>query len=265
MIGVTKMNEVCLLKGLLIGDGHIDDRHLEIYNSSKSITRNAVLVLKDIGVPIERIKVDIYSDEPEMSMVTKWSSILELPILNFILRENTSPWKARTEKMRIRVGSKQLLDLLAQQKVIEDFHKQHYVKGLFDAEASVDVKGYIEFKQKATERGVKVVDEVYWILESFRIKTTKPSMKRDNRNNKTDVYLYVKDLEKYRKLIGFVDEVKADKLNKLIEILKTEHSVDQEKFEQLIKLKSPIWDMMYELRLPYHTIRKLARSVQSSH
>ncbi len=265
MIGKAKMNEVCWLKGLLVGDGHIDDRHLEIYNSSKSTAKNAVLILKHIGVLIEKIKVDIYSHEPEKSMITQWSSILELPETNFILRENTSPWKARTEKMRIRVGSKQLLDFLAEQNVIDDCRKQSYVKGLFDAEASVDVKGYIEFKQKATEKGVKIVDEVYEILKKLKIKTTKPSTKKDNRNSKTDVYLYVKDLVNYKKLIGFVDEVKIDKLNKMIEIQKSRHNVDQEKFNQLLRMKSPIWDMMYELRLPYHTIRKLAQNAQSSH
>lgn len=47
------------LKGIIEGDGYIDDRHLEIYNSSTTILSTAVKILKTL-VKTERIKVYIY-------------------------------------------------------------------------------------------------------------------------------------------------------------------------------------------------------------
>lgn len=238
------------LIGLIKGDGYTNDRRIEIYNSSESILKTSVEVLRKL-ISDSRIKVDIYSELPKDGMKIKWSKILNLPLKNFILRTNTSPWKARTEKIRLRVSSKEVVQKLSE----ECLQKEAYLRGLFDAEASVDIKGYIEFKQLADEKGKAIVSDVYKKLQSIDIETTTVKIKND-RNIKKDAYLYVKDLKKYQKLIGFVDEIKTSKLSIIIEAKRINNDPKVEIVQKMISDNKNLWNLVEELKSPYHKIRK---------
>ena len=245
------------LVGLIRGDGYIDNRHVEIYNSSACILRNAVKVLRTLKIPVNRIKVDIYTQKASNSTVQRWVEELNLPPQNFKLRNITSPWKPRTEKVRIRIASKKLAETL--HRLLKNAkNSKFYIKGLFDAEASVDIKGYVEFKQAASESGIKLVKDVNHALRRIGIEVTEPKIKKDKRNKKKDIYFYVKDLEKFRDLIGFVDETKKQKLNILIEVKKNYKKPVKKEIKKP-KHKS-LWDVIFELKLPYHVIRRLASS-----
>ncbi|MBW2037757.1 MAG: hypothetical protein JRI41_09825 [Deltaproteobacteria bacterium] len=242
------------LIGLIQGDGYIDDRHVEIYSSSETISRHTVKVLQKLGISKKRIKVDIYSHSQRTKMISKWSHILKLPKDSFKLRENTSPWKSNREKLRIRVASKELVIML--KKAFKNIkNKKAYVKGLFDAEASVDIKGYIEFKQLASSDGMKIVLKTHAIIKKLGISTTKPKTKKD-RNIKTDIYFYVKALRKYQKEIGFVDTDKKTKLQKLIKIRKANQDPSAEQVIRLVKQGKSIWEIMNKLESPYHKVRR---------
>ena len=205
---------ICWLKGLIKGDGYTDQRHVEIYNSSRSILTRSVSDLKRL-IDTSRIKVDIYSEFPKNELLSKWARILEIPKENITLRKNTSQWKSRTEKIRVRVSSKETASLLSK----KPRHLKEYLGGLFDAEASVDIKGYIEFKQKTNDKGLEIVNNVSDILKDLSINSTDVKTKND-RNIKRDSYLYVKDIESFQKKIGFVDSEKKHKLRELISIRK---------------------------------------------
>ena len=235
------------LVGLIKGDGYFDDRHVEIYNSSEQILQRAVMCLKR-HCDERRIKVDIYTNKPDVSLIEKWSSVLVLEAKNIRIRENTSPWKSRTEKIRLRVASKILSNKL---RVVErkKGNIRPLLKGLFDAEASVDIKGYIEFKQKACVKGCNVVEEVHYLLKSIGIGTTEPRIKRDNLNNKSDCYIYVKDLIKFKKEINFTDSEKRKKIEILIRVKK-----DRPK-KAKITGNLTLWEMMEKTCLPYHKLR----------
>lgn len=244
------MDGASWLKGLIDGDGYLDDRHLEIYSSSEPILKKATAVLRKMKVKTARIRVDIYSEKPENRMVQKWANILKLPIENFILRKNTSPWNARTEKIRLRVASKELV--LNINKI--QISRSDYIRGLFDAEASVDIKGYIEFKQVLSEKGKFLTNKVHKQLKQMKIETTEPKIKND-RNIKKDIYFYVKDLEKYKNKIGFEDLVKEQKLKILIKAKKFKRRPSLSEIQKL-KDKS-LWEKISILKCPYHVLRTM--------
>lgn len=249
------MNEVCdcWLKGILRGDGYKDDRHIEIFNSSVSILKNVVTLLKQHTQP-SKIKVDIYSDFPSKKLIFKWLNILELPFENYKLRQNTSPWKINSEKIRVRVSSKELTANLSKKPE----HIEYYLSGLFDAEASVDIKGYIEFKQVASEEGKKLVYDVFETLKNMRILTTQPRIKND-RNIKTDSYIYVKDIEKFNRNIGFIDISKKTKLEILIKIKQNNETPDLKEILKLVNENKSLWEIIDVLNSPYHRIRYILK------
>ena len=234
------MGKVSWFKGLVEGDGYSDDRHVEVYNSSPSILKTAVTTLKGL-VEAERIKVDIYTENPDNEIINKWRKHLQLPLRNFKVREVTSPWKARTEKIRVRVASKDLADKIRKTK-----KGKHYIRGLFDAEASVDIKGYIEFKQ--VESNKKLVDEVHEFIEGFGLKTTPVRIKQNKL--KKDAYFYVKDIKGYKTKIGFEDSEKVRKLEILLKICnrKPKKTIDTE--------GKNLWQIIEETKCPYHVVRR---------
>ena len=129
------------------------------------------------------------------------------------------------------------------------------MRGLFDAEASVDVKGYIEFKQLADTKGIKLVNRVFNMLKALGIDSTSVKTKND-RNIKTDAYLYVKDLQGFQKKIGFVDDLKKTKLKNLIKIKTKNNTPKLEDIKKLLSEDKNLWEILIELESPYHKVRK---------
>jgi len=56
---VVEVDKTSWLVGFVAGDGFIDERHVEIYNSSPSALLHIMRVLRILRVPKYRIKVDI--------------------------------------------------------------------------------------------------------------------------------------------------------------------------------------------------------------
>lgn len=239
------------LIGLIDGDGYTNDRKVEIYNSSPSILKEAVDILKKLGVPKEKIKVDVYSSQPKNIKIAKWGNTLWLPSSSFKARMNTSPWKERKDKLRLRVHSKRLVSSLRSKKP----SGVGYVKGLFDAEASVDIKGYIEFKQKARAKGLKITKTLHKILSARNMLCTPVRIKNDM-DIKNDAYFYVKNLEKYAKDVNFIDKEKKRKLGILLRVRKLRGRAKNMRPSLKTTGKQKLWDLMDELGAPYHTLRK---------
>ena len=233
------MGQVSWLKGLIEGDGYIDDRHVEVYNSSSTVLRETAKILKNL-IATERIKVDIYTENPEEKLIGRWSRTLGIPQNNFRIRSVTSPWKARSEKIRVRVASKDLADKIRGTKKGASF-----IKGLFDAEGSVDIKGYIEFKQ--VERNKKLVEEVHRFVEELGLKTTPVRIKQDKL--KKDAYFYVKDIRGYKQKIGFVDSDKTRKIEILLKVNNRNPST-------ITATGKTLWQIIEETKCPYHVVRR---------
>ncbi len=242
---------VMWFSGLIHGDGYLDDRHIELFNSSEDILRKSVTFLRK-QVNEDRIHVDIYSDTMNEEPIDKWSKILNLPRQNIKIKKNTSPWKSRKEKIRLRTGSKKLA--IEIKKCLQKPNK-NFIRGIFDAEASVDIKGYIEFKQVDKKNGREIVFKMYDLLKSYGIEATAPKIKRDNTNSKSDWYFYVKDLSLYKKLINFTDMDKKRKLDILLKI-------DKKKNLQCLSPKEgqSLWEIIEYTHMPYHKIRALTHS-----
>jgi hypothetical protein len=196
------------LVGVIVGDGHIDDRHVEIYNSSPEIIRKALKILEKL-IERERIVIDIYSTKNQK--IPKFSRKFTIHF-----RKSTSPWNFNRPKIRIRVSSKALAEKVKKLVNNKPQNIREYIKGLFDAEASVDSRGRIEFKQKYSEKGKKITLTVWKYLNKLKIKTTRIHIKKDNLNKKKDIYFYVTDSEKYERIIGFTHKEKARKLKMII-------------------------------------------------
>jgi len=237
------------LIGLIDGDGYVNDRKIEVYNSSLSILKEAVRIFKELGIPLEKIKADIYSSQPKSISPIQWSRALGLPLSSFKARLNTSPWVERKEKVRLRVHSKKLVSRLISTKP----SGLGYVKGLFDAEASVDIKGYVEFKQKARPKGMKITKSLHKILSSKGMGCT-PVRTKNDRGIKNDVYFYVKNLEKFAKEVNFTDTDKKRKLSILLKIRK--HKTMVTPSELKIANGQSLWEMMDKFHLPYHALRR---------
>ena len=255
-----RMKKPCAswLAGLIEGDGYTDERHVELYNSSESLLLNSLRVFKSLNVPLERIRIDVYSDDPNTGMISRWSKTLDLPSANFKLRRNTSPWKSRTEKLRLRVASKEFANVV-NSEILNPKNVDAYVAGLFDAEASVDIKGYIEFKQVNNGKGPEIVRKVHEIITSRGLRTTDVRIKNDM-GIKQDAYFYVKDVEKYGEMFGFFDERKREKLDILSRIRKANKKPELEKLKKLISENKGYWDILSELNSPYHRVRELIKS-----
>lgn len=250
MTASGRMTNRCVswLKGIVDGDGFIDDRHVEIHNSSEDILKETLKSLQKIGIPNERIKIDVYGET--QSALTIWRKTLPLAPENFKLRKNTSPWKSNKTKVRIRVASKDLVNVLKNGKM-----NNSYVKGFFDAEASVDVKGYIEIKQKSTEKGKRLVIQAYKLLTDLGIACTTPKTKRD-RDVKVDAYFYVKDLKTFSEKIGFTDSEKKEKTKLLIKVHSKYRKTNISKIVKLKQKGMGSWDIIREARIPYHRMRE---------
>ncbi len=242
---------VMWFSGLIQGDGYLDDRHIELYNSSEDILRKAVAFLKK-QVEKKRIHVDIYSETTNEELKNKWARIFNLPEQNIKIKKSTSPWKYRKEKIRLRVGSKKLAQEIKKRLKKPDIN---FIKGIFDAEASVDIKGYIEFKQVDKKNGREIVFRTSNLLKKYGIKSTEPKTKRDNINNKTDWYFYVKDISLFKKLVNFTDSEKRRKLEILLKVNKNRSF----KFFSPSKGQS-LWEIMEYTHMPYHKIRAITRS-----
>lgn len=242
---------VMWFSGLIHGDGYLDDRHIELYNSSEDILREAVNFLRK-KVSENRIHVDIYTDSIDEKPINRWARILNIPKSNIKLKKNTSPWKSRKQKIRLRTGSKKLA--LEIKKCLRKPNKK-FLKGIFDAEASVDIKGYIEFKQLNNKNGRETVFDMYNLLMRYGIGATAPKTKRDNTNAKSDWYFYVKDLSRFKKLINFTDAEKRRKLDILLKI-------DKNKKLQFFSPKEgqSLWEIIEYTHMPYHKIRALTHS-----
>jgi predicted transcriptional regulator len=248
------MGDFHWLAGIVRGDGHIDDRHVEIYNSSPSILKKSVQTIQKLSTQPIRVKVDIYS--MDASLISKWSKILELSKTCIKLRKNTSPWATSSEKLRIRVSSKKLAEKvgLLLKKELSKNEVRSFLRGLFDAEGSVDIKGYIEFKQVASNEGKALVMKVHNYLTALNISCTNPKMKKDTL--KEDFYFYVKDLEGYRRAINFDDEDKQEKLNFVIDVYKQRRKPSEKELLSILR-KEPakILDIMLKVACPYYNIR----------
>jgi hypothetical protein len=247
--------------GILLGDGYIDDRHIEIHNSSKTIISEVVRVIKEeLNFPLTHIKVDVYSNNCKSCI--KWSKFLKIPLQNVKTKKNLSPWTTNLERVRIRIASKDMVNLIKEKlKNKEKWtikNKRLFIKGLFDAEAHVDYKGYIEFKQKADPKKIKMVKNIFKELTINKIKCTKPKIKNDTTKQKQDIYFCVKDLEKYNNLIGFIDRKKQETLNLLIEISKLKKDPTEEEILNVFGKKDiTIAYLMKELKCSYYKTRKV--------
>ncbi|MFA6907416.1 MAG: LAGLIDADG family homing endonuclease [Candidatus Micrarchaeia archaeon] len=246
------------LIGLVDGDGYTNGRKIELYNSSPSILKEAVHIFKELGIPGEKIKADVYSSRPKSISSISWSQSLGLPLSSLKVRLNTSPWAERKEKVRLRVHSKKLVSRLISTKP----SGLGYVKGLFDAEASVDIKGYIEFKQKARPKGMKITKSLHKILSSRGMSCTSVRTKND-RGLKNDVYFYVKNLEKFAKEVNFTDADKKRKLDILLKIRK--HKTLPVPFELRTANGQSLWRMMDQFNMPYHALRRKIRNPPPQH
>ncbi|MBI4010144.1 MAG: hypothetical protein HY361_03050 [Candidatus Aenigmarchaeota archaeon] len=253
------------LVGITIGDGYLDDRHVEVYNSSKFILKEVAKSIKqELKFPVDRIMVDVYSLTADKE---KWSKILDIPEVQIKLRPNSSPWNATFEKLRIRISSKETATQFSEfyKKIMHKTRSEkiEFVKGLFDAEGSVDLKGKIEFKQVKDDKGLKVVRVVHKILSELGIKCTKPKVKHDMK--KDDFYFYVKDLEKFKSLIGFVDMEKTQKLDIIIKTYKSEKIPSEEEILSALK-KEPcsMFKLIQLLKSPHYRIQRKLKGLADS-
>jgi len=254
---MSLVRDLSWLTGLVYGDGYIDDRHLEVYNSSPSILTKCVKSMKRMGVETHKIKIDIFSENGNRN---KWAKILQVPALNISLRKNTSPWKENYEKVRVRVSSKEKANLI--KHVFEGIEhskmigKKGFVGGLFDAEGSVDMKSRIEFKQVYDKHGERIVRIVHKILsKDLNIICTSPKTKHDA--EKIDIYFYVKDLEKFKSKIGFVDTCKKGKLLVVIKSYRTDTVPNEEDVMKVLRFRpSTFFELMSCIKAPYHRISR---------
>lgn len=247
--------QIAWLSGIISGDGYIDDRHIDIFNSSPSILSTVLKCIKQT-FPNTNIRVEIYNERQSRNLINKWMKVLDTKNVRII--PNTSPWKSNKERLRIRVASKemasQINQIIVNWKNMSLEEKASFLKGLFDAEGSVDLKGYIEFKQANNKKGTKIFEIAVEITKEFGIEITKPNTKRDS--NKTNFYFCVKNLEKFSELIGFVDEEKNDRLNKIISILKTRKAITEKDIEKsLTDGRKTHEQIMLILNAPYYNVR----------
>ena len=248
---VIEMDRFRWLAGLVVGDGYLSDRRVEIYNSSPSILKEVISILLENKVLPERIKIDVYGTDKKT--LPKFAELFGLPKQNFRLKKDLSPWKANKQKLRVRVALKPLAVKL-HKLIASGFDNYAFVKGLFDAEASVDAKGYIEFKQVASRKGSRVVKTVYRFLKNHGVDCTKPKTKKDAKKN--DVYFYVRDLKKFLRKIGFADENKKRLAEALVRIEEKDGQIDETSLMQLLKRPVSLFGIMSAFNCPYHRARK---------
>lgn len=233
------------LVGILAGDGHLDDRHVEVYNSSPEIVRESLKVLEKL-VERRRIVIDVYTKSALSA--PKFSRQFTVHV-----RRPTSPWNFNRPKIRIRVSSKELVKKIKEKIESRPKSVRDYLRGFFDAEGSVDIKGRIEFKQKYSGVGKKNALKVFRMLKKLKIATTNLRVKADNLNNKKDIYFYVTDLEKFEKIIGFVDKRKLEKLKIIIKAKRNKNGP---------KTKIPLqvadkWEVMKKHNITYRRLGRL--------
>ncbi len=233
----------------------MDRKHIQIFTSSESIASKVVEILKN-EVGSHKIFVDLITKTPNNS-INKWRSLLKLD--NIRLRKETSDWSYNKDKLRIRVHSVEFVKKLMGLDVnhIEKLMAINLVKGLFDAESSVDMKGYIEFKVKMDSSGYKNIGVVKRHLDTLNIKSTKIRTRNDYSHDKTYLYIFVKDINNYLRTIGFVDKEKNYKLRRLIEIRHGDKKPDKKEILSIVKLKPvSITDLTILTGCSYFKIRR---------
>ncbi|MDW8033888.1 MAG: hypothetical protein RMI79_02950 [Nitrososphaerota archaeon] len=238
---------------MILGDGYYDDRHIDIYNSSLSVVNMSISVLNELGFS-ERIRINIYGEPGDNDLRQKWEKIFNK---NIKIIKNTSPWKHNLEKIRIRIASKELASFVketfANFSILARKEKLDVVRGLFDAEASVDLKGYIEFKQKNSEKGKRITEFAYTALMEEGIDATSPKLKHDKESEQ--VYFYVKDIKKFMKIVGFYNGEKSEKANRILKIKENDLRITEKEIIKHLNKWKTLEELMYETNAKYHRIR----------
>jgi len=191
---------------------------IRIWNTNKLLIRKAVNILAK-ELKCSNIKVSITKPS---SKIKRNKEVIEIKV-------NSSQKKKRIIFLLSKIRNTR------NKRIISNF-----LRGFFDAEASIDFNGNIVIWQTKSKKGKDAIKLVLrslkiiginfklWKNEKFFIIAIKGS-----KNN-------VENLIKFQKLVGFSHNVKAKKLKKLIEILKNRQKIDKKEIIDFIMHKKQI-------------------------
>lgn len=126
-----KENKIEWLAGVILGDGRVSDRYVRVYSNTPEIVEKSKEIFQsDFGIVESRFKTRI-------------------------LRKERSGYKRSKETIELCINSKAFAEEFKQliQKFVEN-PTASFVRGLFDAEGSVDLAGNITLWQRKNNQKI---------------------------------------------------------------------------------------------------------------
>ncbi|MBU0898331.1 MAG: hypothetical protein KKB03_00965 [Nanoarchaeota archaeon] len=205
-------NKINWLVGIILGDGRVSERYVRIYNND----RNIIQMCKDIFQ--YNLKI------PKNKFKTR------------MLSKNRNGYKRNAETIELGINStvfaKEFKNLTSKQL---NNPKPYFMRGLFDAEGSVDLAGNIILWQRKDELGTTVSESIERFLKTYKIKY--------RIINNEDFYIFeilgrykhYQNLTKFSEIVGFSSKQKLKDLNLIINIFSKRTFV---KNQEIIKFVS---------------------------
>jgi len=217
------------LAGVILGDGRVSDRYVRVYSNTPEITQKSKEIFKsDFGIQEDKIKTRI-------------------------LQKERSGYKRSKETIELCINSKEFAEKF--KKLIQQFVENptaSFVRGLFDAEGSVDLAGNITLWQRKNSQGNIVSKTVKNFLDSGTInyKTI----------NNTDFHIIeiqgryknLKNLIRFSEILGFSICHKQRDLETILEIYSKKTMITEKEILDFLSRKGEgtLRDIIVTFRIP---------------
>jgi len=205
------------LVGIIAGDGSLSGRMVRIWNTEKYVIEKAKRIILN-EFKQERIIVSVASNKKDNHFKRRMD-VIEL----------------RVNSVKLKEEIKNLLFEIKATSNLETIFS--FLRGVFDAEGSVDFNGNIVLWQRKNKKGMEIIRTIKRGLETsginFRVWNNKNFFIISIPGNRSTQ----ENLEKFRILIGFSHPKKDHDLTHLITILKSKKKPDKKEVLDFIKLR----------------------------
>ncbi len=204
-------NKINWLLGIIAGDGDVSDRYVRVYNNDRLIIRNCEEIFQE-GFGINRTKFKIR-----------------------LLAKNRKGYKRNVETVELGINSTTFANCF--KNLIRDQLDNPttgFMRGLFDAEGSVDLAGNIVLWQRKDKKGTLVSKAIKRFLEDGKIKFRLIKNQDFYIFEILGRYKYYQNLVKFSETIGFVSPRKIKDLSLILETFSRKTFISGQQFLNFI-------------------------------
>lgn len=180
------------------------------------------------------------------------------------LGKDRSGFTRNKETIEIGINSTELSSMI--KKLIQDQLNKptaNFIKGLFDAEGSIDLAGNVTLWQRKNTQGTKVIKTIKKFLSENKIKNNLIKNKKFHILEIPGRYKNYKNMKKFEELIGFTSPSKQKDINLILNIFSKKTKTDENKILEFVFKNKQVTlrEVIEEFKIPkinaYRALNKL--------